>query len=139
VWDDRDIVSWASAGGTCITPEEAAQVLAADPAAEEVTITASSDGNVTGACLVAGCGRAGRDRQMLGLVVVMVVPPCRADMAVAPSLHAAWTQWPGSKCSRAHPALTNAALSLGPHVLLQPLRVCGRSSLQYGACARSST
>ena len=66
VWDDRDIVSWASAGGKCISPEEAAQVLAADPEAEEVTIAASSDGNVTGACLVAGCGRAGRDRQMLG-------------------------------------------------------------------------
>lgn len=48
VWDDRDIVDWATAGGRCLTREEADKVLAEDSEAEEVTVTASSDGNVTG-------------------------------------------------------------------------------------------
>lgn len=48
VWDDRDIVSWETAGGRCLTPAEAAAVLAEDKDAEEVLIQASSDGNVTG-------------------------------------------------------------------------------------------
>ena len=48
VWDDRDIVSWETAGGRCLTPDEAVAVLAEDKEAEEVVIQASSDGNVTG-------------------------------------------------------------------------------------------
>jgi hypothetical protein len=61
VWDDRDIVSWATAGGRCISPAEAAKVLVEDPEAEEVLILASNDGNVTGGRRggegVAGMGR----------------------------------------------------------------------------------
>lgn len=49
MWDDRDIVSWATAGGQCLSADKAAQVLAEDPDAEEVVVQASSDGNVTGA------------------------------------------------------------------------------------------
>lgn len=48
MWDDRDIVDWATAGGRCLSREEADRVLAEDPEAEETTVTASSDGNVTG-------------------------------------------------------------------------------------------
>lgn len=50
VWDDRDIVSWASAGGRCISADEAARILAAEEDTEEVVVQASSDGNVAGAC-----------------------------------------------------------------------------------------
>jgi hypothetical protein len=48
VWDDRDIVSWATAGGRCLSPEQAVKVLESDPDAEEVEIAASNDGNITG-------------------------------------------------------------------------------------------
>ena len=41
-------MSWETAGGRCLTPDEAAAVLAEDKEAEEVVIQASSDGNVTG-------------------------------------------------------------------------------------------
>ena len=48
MWDDRDVVSWETAGGTCLTPAEADAVMASDPNAEEVTISASNDRNVAG-------------------------------------------------------------------------------------------
>lgn len=48
VWDDSDIVSWNSAGGRCIGYEERNSMLANDPELEEVFITLSNDGNVTG-------------------------------------------------------------------------------------------
>jgi hypothetical protein len=54
VWDDRDIVSWATAGGRCLTPAQAAAVLAEDPEVEEVAVAASSDGNVTGERMLVG-------------------------------------------------------------------------------------
>ena len=54
MWDDRDIVSWETAGGRCLTPAEAAAVLAEDTEAEEVVIQASNDGNVTGGHRVHG-------------------------------------------------------------------------------------
>ncbi|KAI3435905.1 hypothetical protein D9Q98_001963 [Chlorella vulgaris] len=47
VWDDRDIVSWATAGGRCISREEADRVLQEDEEAEEATVAASNDGTVT--------------------------------------------------------------------------------------------
>lgn len=48
VWDDRDIVSWSTAGGRCISADEAHKILQDEPDTEEVTITASSDGKVEG-------------------------------------------------------------------------------------------
>ena len=48
VWDDRDVVSWHVAGGRCISHEEAAEILASDPNAEEVLITPSTDNRQTG-------------------------------------------------------------------------------------------
>ncbi|GAB4821860.1 hypothetical protein N2152v2_008906 [Parachlorella kessleri] len=47
VWDDTDMVSWSSAGGRCITLEDRAQILAADPEVEEVMVWLSNDGNVS--------------------------------------------------------------------------------------------
>ena len=63
VWDDRDIVSWASAGGRCISADEAARVLARHPGVEEVAINASSDGRVEGARCCRGGGIGGMPRQ----------------------------------------------------------------------------
>lgn len=48
VWDDRDIVSWATAGGRCISAAEAQAILEKEDDTEEVTVMASSDGNVSG-------------------------------------------------------------------------------------------
>lgn len=48
VWDDRDVVSWSVAGGRCITPTEADQILATDLNAEEVIIVPSTDNRTEG-------------------------------------------------------------------------------------------
>ena len=92
VWDDRDIVSWATAGGRCLSADEAAAVLAEDAEAEEVVVQASSDGNVTGAQVwVAAAATVG--------AATCCTARCPALRALA--LHTTLTPPPPRPCARA--------------------------------------
>lgn len=48
VWDDRDFLVWPDLCGRCISADEAAKALAAEPDTEEVVVRAVNDGNITG-------------------------------------------------------------------------------------------